>query len=118
MSACHAVSETSDPDARLDDHAREIPAERKRRLANETARRAALARIPDTTRIVSICTGAFILAAAGLSDARTWALTNIAESFGVKELAAVAGQSVRSFTRHFTAEAGVSPGPVAQKALS
>lgn len=179
-----------------------------RRLPAELpeATRAALARIPDTARIVSICTGAFILAAAGLldgrratthwelassfsarypevgldadvlfvedgriltsagaasgidaclhvirqehgsdvasrvarqcvvppfreggqaqyierplpklegtglSDARAWALSNIGEPFGVKELAAVAGQSVRSFTRHFTAEAGVSPG--------
>jgi transcriptional regulator GlxA family with amidase domain len=93
-------------------------------------------------RIVSICTGASVLAASGLLDAarrcvvppwreggqaqyierpvpeaagtgteqtRTWALDRLAEPVSLEHMAAHARMSVRTFTRRFRDETGLSP---------
>jgi transcriptional regulator GlxA family with amidase domain len=46
---------------------------------------------------------------AGTAATRTWALDRLAEPLTLAELAAHAGMSVRSFTRRFRSETGLSP---------
>ncbi|MFC4911246.1 GlxA family transcriptional regulator [Actinomadura gamaensis] len=48
--------------------------------------------------------------AGGLSATRAWALERLGEPLTLTEMAAHAGLSVRTFTRNFRAETGVSPG--------
>jgi transcriptional regulator GlxA family with amidase domain len=62
----------------------------------------ALSHIRPGTRLMSICTGAFVLAAAGLLDGRP-ATTHWL-------LAGHANMSLRTFTRRFREETGMSPG--------
>ncbi|MDH6628977.1 transcriptional regulator GlxA family with amidase domain [Streptomyces sp. LBL] len=64
---------------------------------------AALTRIRPGTRLASICTGVYVLAAAGLLDGRP-ATTHWAH------MAEQEAMSVRTFTRRFREEVGVSPG--------
>lgn len=71
---------------------------------------------------MSFCTAAFVLAAAACSTAarppptdrvaaatRAWARAHLDRPLPLAELAAHAGMSTRTFTRHFRAEVGTSP---------
>lgn len=47
--------------------------------------------------------------ATGMRDVETWMMTRLDNALTLKDMAGYAGMSVRSFTRAFTAELGVSP---------
>jgi transcriptional regulator GlxA family with amidase domain len=64
----------------------------------------ALARIPETTRILSICTGSYVLAAGC-----DWALRRLREPLTLEDLARHGRVSVRTLTRRFREEVGLSP---------